>query len=97
MSQGVRVASGQPQYTYGKLEELKISLIGTASQNALMRAKAIAEMAGSKVGKIKSASQGVFQIVPVGSTDTSDYGSYDTTTIDKTVKAVVTIEFMLEQ
>jgi len=27
----------------------------------------------------------------------SDYGSYDTRTIDKTVKAVVTLEFQIEK
>jgi uncharacterized protein len=93
MAMGVRVISYRPEYTYGKLEDLKIELIGKASGNALDRARAIAEKAGSHIGSIKSASQGVFQIVPVGSTETSDYGSYDTTTIDKVVKAVVTIDF----
>jgi hypothetical protein len=97
MAMGVRVISYRPEYTYGKLEDMKIELIGKASGNALDRARAIADRAGSRIGSIKSASQGVFQIVPVGSTETSDYGSYDTTTIDKVVKAVVTIDFTVNK
>ena len=95
IAQGVNIASEQPQFTFTKLEGLKLELIGAASKNAFDRAEVIASKAGSHIGRIRSASQGVFQIVPVGSTETSDYGTYDTSTIDKTVKAVVTIDFML--
>ena len=42
-----------------------------------------------------SASQGVFQITPVNSTDVSDTGCYDTTSIDKSVKCVVTLNFQV--
>jgi hypothetical protein len=50
---------------------------------------------GGKVGGLSSASQGVFQITAVNSTDTSDYGVYDTSTIEKSVKCVVTVEFKI--
>jgi hypothetical protein len=37
-------------------------------------------------------SQGIFQIVPPNSGDIADFGRYDTTTIDTTVKPVVSVE-----
>jgi hypothetical protein len=40
-----------------------------------------------------SASQGVYQIVARGSTGSSDYGEYDTSSIDKTARVVVTLEY----
>ncbi len=60
-----------------------------------MRASSLAENSGSKVGALKYASQGVFQITPLYSTDVSGYGRYDTSTIEKSVKAVVTIEYSI--
>ena len=58
---------------------------------------ALAENSSGRVGSLSSASQGVFQITPVDSTEVTDYGSYDTTTIKKNVKAVVTLEFRIEK
>jgi hypothetical protein len=61
-----------------------------------MRAEELAKNSGSEVGTLKYASQGVFQITPVNSTDVSDYGIYDTSTVDKSIKAVVTIEYSIK-
>ena len=43
-----------------------------------------------------SAQQGVLQITERHSTETSGYGVYDTATIEKTAKAVVTLEYAIE-
>ncbi len=93
--QGVEFDSFPPQYFYTKLDDMKIELLGEATKNAYMRAEQLAENSGSKVGSLKYASQGVFQITPVYSTQVSDYGTYDTSTIEKSVKAVVTIEYSI--
>ncbi len=90
---GIDVDSKMPSFTYSKIEEAKLELLGKASQNAYDRALIIISKTGGKIGALKSATQGVFQIVPKNSTDVSDYGSYDVTTIEKTVKAVVTLDF----
>lgn len=92
---GVEIASFSPQYYYTKLDDMKIELLGEATKNALQRARQLAENSGSSVGNLKYASQGVFQITPVYSTDVSNYGLYDTTTIEKSVKAVVTVEYSI--
>jgi len=95
IKEGIEFASFPPQYFYTKLDDMKIELLGEATKNAGMRAEQLAENSGSEVGTLKYASQGVFQITPVYSTKVSDYGIYDTTTIKKSVKAVVTIEYSI--
>jgi hypothetical protein len=39
----------------------------------------------------------VFQITAPHSTETADYGSYDTNTVEKIVKAVVTVEYAVSR
>lgn len=95
IEEGIEFASYAPQYFYTKLDDLKIQLLGEATKNAKMRAEQIASNSGSNVGELRYASQGVFQITPVNSTDVSDYGMYDTSTIEKSIKAVVTIEYSI--
>jgi hypothetical protein len=96
IEEGIEFASYNPQYYYTKLDDLKIQLLGEATKNARMRAEELAKNSGSEVGTLKYASQGVFQITPVNSTDVSDYGIYDTSTVDKSIKAVVTIEYSIK-
>ncbi|MBC7815436.1 MAG: SIMPL domain-containing protein [Planctomycetaceae bacterium] len=94
---GIEIQSFRPEFIFSGLEQLKLELLGNATKNAYERTKALAENSRGKVGALNSASQGVFQITPVDSTDVSDGGEYDTTTIDKKVKAVVTLEFHIEK
>ena len=96
IKQGIEFDSFSPRYFYTKLDDIKIELLGEATKNAGMRAAQLAENSGSKVGGLKYASQGVFQITPLYSTEVSGYGVYDTSTIEKTVKAVVTIEYSIQ-
>ncbi len=96
IKEGIEFDSFSPQYFYTKLDDMKIELLGEATKNAGMRAKQLAENSGSKVGSLKYASQGVFQITPVYSTQVFDYGTYDTSTIKKSVKAVVTMEYSIQ-
>ncbi len=67
-----------------------------ATEDGYRRALALAEGSKGKVGALISAQQGVFQITEQHSTDTSGYGEYDTSTIEKTAKAVVTLEYAIE-
>ncbi|MEP6847365.1 MAG: SIMPL domain-containing protein, partial [Acidobacteriota bacterium] len=45
------------------------------------------------IGSVRSAKMGVLQITPADSTEVSDSGMYDTSTIDKDMTAVVNISF----
>lgn len=97
ISEGIELNSWPAQYFYSNLNDVKVKLIGAATQDARVRADQFASNSGVAVGPLKSASQGVFQITQLNSTETADYGSYDTTTIAKAVKAVVTIEYAVER
>jgi hypothetical protein len=97
ISEGVEFMSNEPQFFFSGLEALKLELLGMATTNARERGKQLAESSGSKVGHLRSASQGVFQITPVDSTEIADYGRYDTSTVDKLVKAVVTMQYAITQ
>jgi len=96
LNKGVDLNSVPPAYFYEKLGDLKIKLLNQASEDAKKRAKAMLKGTGSTIGKIKSVKTGVFQITPPNSTDVSDYGYYDTSTIDKKVTAVTQVTFRIK-
>ena len=88
-----------PLYLVSNLEEVKMSLISAATENARKRANEFTKQDGIKAGMIRSASQGSFYILAASATaDTDDYGGvYDKSTINKTAKVVVTIIYNIEQ
>jgi hypothetical protein len=93
---GVELASMPPSFHYTKLDDLKIEMLGAASADARLRAGEIAEKTGAKLGELAWATQGVFQITPAHSTEISSEGMTDTSSIAKTVRAVVTVRFGLD-
>jgi hypothetical protein len=96
ISEGVAINSMPPQYFFNDLNAVKVRLIGAATKDSLARAQQFAANSGVTVG-LRSASQGVFQITSPNSTETADYGSYDTSTVEKLVKAVVTVEYAVSR
>jgi hypothetical protein len=95
---GHPITYSAPMYLVSNLEEVKMSLIGAATQNAKVRAGEFAKHGGVEVGPMRGASQGSFYILPAGAeTDVNDYGgAYDKSTIDKKARVVVTIEYAIE-
>jgi len=93
---GVELASLPPRFFYTALDDLKIEMLGAASADARLRAGEIADKTGAKLGKLSWATQGVFQITPAHSTEISGEGMYDTSSIEKSVRAVVTVSFGLD-
>ncbi|MDD5432823.1 MAG: SIMPL domain-containing protein [Candidatus Omnitrophica bacterium] len=92
---GLEIISQSPEYFYTKLPELKLEMLSEASENAKKRAESMAKASGNKIGRIRSARMGVFQITPVNSFDVSDWGLNDTTSYEKKVNAVVNVEFAI--
>jgi hypothetical protein len=84
------------EYYYNKLSELRVELLSEATKNAKTRAEKIVESTGGKIGFLQSASMGVFQVTAKNATDFSDYGYYDTSSLEKKVTAVVRASFVLE-
>lgn len=96
MNQGVEFQSNPPEYYYTKIANLKVDMLSLATKDAQVRAQKIAESTGSKIGKIKSAKMGVLQITPLYSTEVSDMGINDTSSIDKEITAVTTCQFEIQ-
>ncbi len=92
---GVLFQTNGAQYYYSKLADLRVSLLGDAIKDSKARAKEIAKASGASVGKLKSATSGVVQVLAPNSIDTSDYGTYDTSTIEKDVMVTVRATFII--
>ena len=96
INQGILIESSAPQYYYTKIGDLKIEMLGEAAKDAKTRAEQIALSTGNSIGPVRSAKMGVLQITPADSTEVSDMGMYDTTSIDKDMTAVVNISFAVD-
>jgi len=96
IDQGIEFTSPAPEYFYTKLDELKVEMLAKATQNAKQRAESMVKATGNKIGFMRNAKMGVFQITPATSTDVSDWGVNDTSSLDKKVMAVVTVSFAIE-
>lgn len=98
-AEGRPFSNSPPSYLVSGLEDVKMSLIGAATENARKRGEEFVKRDGVKVGVMRSASQGAFYILAAGgNNDTNDYGGvYDKTTIDKLARVVVTIVYNIEQ
>lgn len=96
INQGILIQSSAPQYYYTQIGELKIEMLGEAAKDAKERAERIASSTGNSIGSVRSAKMGVLQITAADSTDVSDYGVYDTSTIEKDMTAVVNVSFAVD-
>jgi uncharacterized protein len=95
LERGIPIRSAPLQYVYTKLASLRPQLLAEASKDALNRAKVLIEATGGHLGKLRGVDVGVFQVTSPNSTDVSDYGVYDTSTLQKDVTAVVNVTFAL--
>jgi hypothetical protein len=93
IGKGIELSAAAPRYLYTRLDDTKLRMISEATANARERAQRLVAGSGNTLGPLRSASQGVFQITPAFSNEVSDYGYNDTTSRDKIIKAVVTVEY----
>lgn len=97
INSGIELTSNSIQYTYSNLPNLKHNLIEKASKDASERAQKIVKTADGSLGKLKSASMGVFQITGQGSTEEDSYGgNFDTYSKNKTARITVRLEYELD-
>ena len=96
VNDGVDMNVYPANYSYSKLGDLKVKLLEKASTDAKNRATSMLKPTHNRVGRIQSVRMGVYQITPVDSTDVSDNGISDTSTIDKKVTAVATVAFKIK-
>lgn len=95
-AQGIDVSVYEPSYFYSKLSDLKVEMLEEATKDAKQRASAMLKATHNRVGKIQSVRMGVFQITPINSTNVSDMGINDTTTIEKKITSVANVSFSIK-
>lgn len=96
IEKGVIFSTQSLEYTYTKLPEERVAMLADAVKDAKARASALAQSSGKKIGQLKSASSGVVQVQSANSTDVSDYGSYDTSKVEKNIMITVKTSFTLK-
>lgn len=80
-------------YKLINVDDSKKELLVAAAKNARGRADILVSGSGSKIGTLIDASQGAFSIQAKDSIGDSEYGSIDTTSIEKTIRVVVTMTY----
>ncbi len=95
IAEGIPVAPQAPEYLYTRLADIRTALLEDATKDARQRAEAIVKSTGAQIGAVREARMGVFQITPRFSTEVSDYGINDVSSIDKDVTAVVRVTFTI--
>jgi len=96
INDGLPFISEPAEYLYTELGKLRVDMISEATKDAKARGEAIVNVSGSRLGTIRKAETDVFQITARYSTEVSNSGAYNTTTIDKDIRAVVAITFAVE-
>lgn len=96
INKDINLTTESVQYFVSNLDDIKVKMVGEASKNAKERAKSMVAGTNGKIGVMNSAKMGVFQIVPVDSTEVNDYGINDTSSIEKKVVATVSATFTVK-
>ncbi len=96
IDQDINLSTQNVEYFVSNLDDIKVKMIAEASKNAKERAKSLVKGTNGHIGVMTSAKVGVFQIVPVDSTEVNDYGINDTSSIEKKVVSTVTATFTVK-
>ena len=73
-----------------------MALLSDAIADAKARAVKLAQAGGKNIGALQSASSGVVQVLAPNSANTSDYGTYDTSSIEKNIMVTVKTSFEIK-
>jgi len=95
LAEGIPLTAQPLQYVYTKLAALRPRLVAAAAKDAQSRARVLIAATGGHLGQLRSVNVGVFQVTSPNSTEVTDYGVYDTSTLQKDVTAVVNVTFAL--
>lgn len=96
INKGVVFSAYRPEYYYSDLAKTRIDLLSDAVKDARARAENITAAEDKKVAGLKNVSVGVTQVLPVNSINISDYGTYDTSEIEKEITITVKATFNLK-
>lgn len=96
IKEGVELRSQKPSFFYSHLSDLKVEMLAEAAKDGRSKAARIAESSGAKLSRLVSAQQGIFQITPVHLFEVSDEGFFDTSSIEKMIRAIVTERYAVD-
>jgi hypothetical protein len=91
LSSGGPGYGGGPTYLFTRLNDLKPEMVAEATRNARKAADEFARQSGSRLGGIRRASQGFFEILPRD----PGPGVSQEAQIQKTLRVVATVEYQL--
>lgn len=89
------LSNGGPQYSVSTLDQLRPQVQRAAVEDARMRAEVMVNAVGGRLGSPQALSTGSVQVTARDSVE-GDYGSYDLGTIEKSVRAVVSVTFAVK-
>jgi len=92
---GINLRSSNIEYYISELPELKIAIIGEATNDARERAQEVARTTKTKLGKLINGRVGVFQITEPLSVEVQSMGIFSTHTRKKQISVTMTGEFEL--
>jgi uncharacterized protein len=92
LSSGDESGGGGPTFVFTGLNSLKPAMIAEATAQAREAAEQFARDSHSEVGGIRQASQGIFEILPRDQAP----GISEESQVDKTVRVVSTIDYLLK-
>lgn len=94
---GVEFNSLPPAYYYTRLSDLKIDLLSKAAADGRQRAETIARESDNRLGGLKKADMGVFQIIGQYSGENYTWGgAFNTSNKEKTASITVKMDFELK-
>ncbi|MBO7673223.1 SIMPL domain-containing protein [bacterium] len=96
VDKNINITYNSLEYLVSNLDDIKVKMVGEATKNAKARAESMVKGTNGKIGVLNSARMGVFQIVPLNSTDVSDYGINDTSSLEKKVISTVNATFTVK-
>lgn len=92
LTSGQEYGPGGPTFVFSSLNAVKSEMLAEATARAREAAAEFAAASGSRVGKIRQANQGVFQILPRDQTP----GIQEQNQRMKIVRVVTTVQYLLE-
>lgn len=92
----IALTNSTTNYQYTGLESLRPKLLKLATEDAKIKAEAMASSTGKKIGSLRAGRMGVVQVLAKNSIEVSDYGSYDLSSIEKDVFVTVNVTFELK-
>jgi hypothetical protein len=96
LEEGVSITSDAPQYFYTRLGELKVEMLAAAGKDARARADNILKnTGGAGIARLLDADMGIININPANSTETSEEGNNDRSSLEKDIITIVHADFEL--